>query len=290
MSLACAVTGASGFIGSVIVKVLAGKSADVTALTRHSPSQSCPWRLARKFDAVIHAGAYLPRSYADPSEAAKCLTDNSVATLQLLAAAEQAEVDTFVYLSSGQIYQSGSNALPVPEDFPTFPSVRAPYYLASKLVGDVFADHYRQTGKMRVVTLRPSSVYGPGMVPRGLVPRLADKLRNGGRFVAQDLGNYLVDLVHVDDVAWMAAEAATNPQVHGIYNVGGGDARSTIAIAQLLAAILNKTYDFTDLCNEVRPDMSHQPLDIARAKAIGYRPVSLVAGLESYLQSLGGVR
>jgi nucleoside-diphosphate-sugar epimerase len=275
-----AITGASGFVGSLVETQMKEAGHSTEALKR-------PWQITGQIDALVHCAAYLPSAYNDSAEANKCLMDNSIATLKLLEDAQKAGVKTFVYLSSGQIYKAlpeGSHEWAT-ESSSTFPSSRAPYYLASKLVGDIFVDYFRQSSSMRIVTLRPSSVYGPGMKPKGFLPRITTKIRNGEPIKIEDVGHYLLDLVHVEDVAWLVKEAVTNPSANGIYNVGGGMARPTSILVNILAQLMNKE------CNFEHPSLileaSHAPLDITKAsQELGYKPRQLITGLKSYLESL----
>lgn len=278
-------TGATGFLGRKVIDRLVPEH-DVVAWVR-DPSK-LPSFDARHFDlsqpneidltgtdVFVHCAAYLPKSYEDPTEAAKCLMDNGVATLQLLQAAEKAGVKKFVYVSSGTIYDP--SLWVAREHDRIYPSMRATYYLTSKVVGDIFVAH----SKMDTVILRPSSIYGPGMVPRGFLPRLVEKLKDGS-LKKEDIGNYEIDLVHVNDVAWMTAKSAITESIKGTFNVGGGAEITTFQVAYVLSTILNKPFHLAPM-----PEANgHAILDISFARAVGYNPISLENGLRSYIESL----
>lgn len=279
-------TGATGFLGKVINRQLTEQGYQVISWGRNPTQEN-----ERTFnleqassinlddtDILIHNAAYLPKSYEDPNEAANCLLYNGIATLELLQAAEKAHIQKFVYISSGTIYDPAIWI--ATEKDRMYPSMRAAYYLTSKMVGDIFTSHFGS--KMKTAILRPSSIYGPGMKSRGLVPRVTQKLMNNETITQQDVGNYAVDLVHVADVAWMAVQAATNPNIVGAFNVGGGLEITTPVVAQTLAKILNKQIltDFGESSN------GHAILDIRCAQDSGYQPIDLETGLRSYVESL----
>src|SRR5258708_11134705 len=140
------ITGATGFLGKQIANKLSKQEHHIIAWIRDV--SKFPFLDARYFDLnqiddidlsdtdiIIHNAAYLPKSYEDPSEATKCLMDNGIATLKLLQAAEKAKVKKFIYISSGTIYDP--SLWIAKETDRIYPSMRATYYLTSKLVGDI---------------------------------------------------------------------------------------------------------------------------------------------------------
>lgn len=285
------VTGASGFLGKKLVKLLDSQGHHVIAWMR-DPTMSGYNKDCRNFDleqvdkinlsdsqAIIHCAAYLPDNFEDPSEATKCLVNNGIATLKLLQKAGQDAVKIFIYISSGSIYNWKSQI--ASETDAIYPSTRASYYLASKMVGDVFTDNFSRKSKMRIVILRPSYIYGPGMKPKGLLPNMINKLQKDLPLDLYKIGNYNVDLVHVDDVAWMASQAITDEQIHGTFNIGGGSPVNTVKLANMLANLLVKPKQNS----LIRVD-GHAMLDISKAKSFGYSPRDLEDGLRSYMESI----
>ncbi len=287
-----AVTGATGLVGSTICKKLIQDKHHVIALTRQlsnlSTTESRYFTLEdssnidlKNIDVIVHSAAYLPKDYSDSKEITKCLMNNTVATLNLIEAAASANVSTFIYLSSGNIYDPNSTYIAF-ENSAIYPSMRAPYYLASKAAADSIVEYIRHTCSMRIVTLRPTSIYGVGMGQAGLIPRLVNKLKNN-ILTNNDIGNYKIDLVNVNDVSWMINESIINSDISGIFNVGGGVATSIYNVAKILAGLLKIKYSFKE---ENFYEVSHAMLDITKAKQIGYNPCDLVSGLKSYIESL----
>jgi UDP-glucose 4-epimerase len=279
-----AVTGTTGFIGRRIVSALVARGHVVRALVRAgSQSKVSPeletaiWDLEHGgdpavlagADALVHAGAYKPRSQTDSSEAAIA-----------------AGVPHFAYLSAGNAYRPLQREA-VEEDA-LYPSLRATYYLTSKLCGEIYADHAHQTGRTKVCVLRPSGVYGPGMSEIGLVPILADRLRRGEKATVHDGGRYRVDLVYVDDVA-EATCAAVERVATGMFNVGSGSATSSLELATLLAGLTGRGRAFVEVTEGLDgpPSVGFSALDIGRARReLGFAPRELSSGLAAYLGSL----
>jgi len=90
----CAITGATGFVGSLVKTKMIDAGHYVTFLHR-------PCHLDGNVDVLVHCSAYLPPSYNESSEAQKCLMDNFIATLQLIDQAQSTELKVLVYISSG---------------------------------------------------------------------------------------------------------------------------------------------------------------------------------------------
>lgn len=284
-----AITGASGFLGKYILNKLITDGYNVIPYVRNTSSligAKC-FDLNNAYDielnnidVLIHNAAYLPKSYEDLSEAKQCLINNGIATLHILERAEKHGVKKVIYISSGTIYDQ--SIWMASENDRLYPSMRATSYLTSKLVGDIFVDHFRNKSKLDTVIIRPSSIYGIGMKNAGFICRIINKLKKNEIIKDEDVGNYEVDLVNVDNVAWMVAQAATNEKISGSINVGGGEIITTLDVANILATILNKS----KLNNKPSKTNGHAILNIDRAISFGYEPINIINGLQSYVRSL----
>jgi len=291
MAPVVAVTGSTGFIGRRLVSALPRGEATVRPLTRSelelgdlTPSDiALATRLLEGVDVVCHVGAYIPKDHGDPNTAAMCMQVNALATLALLQASVEAKVRRFVYVSSGNVYRARDVA--VTELDPVYPSARAPFYLASKVAGELYADHYGHGGRLSVAIARVSSVYGPGMIPFGLVPNFTTRLRAGQAIRVQDGGRYRTDLVHVDDVVDGIVRLVSS-DVRGHFNIGAGAAPSTLEIAATLADLLSSDPSLivVEPALDGARSSGFSALDITRARAeLGYAPRTLRTGLRDYL-------
>ena len=182
---------------------------------------------------------------------------------------------------SGNIYRPGVTA--VDEDAPIFPTARAPYYLISKACADFSADAFSREGTVDIAVLRPSAVYGPGLL-RGVIWSFLNQLAAGKKLVIDDGGRYRADLVYVEDVA-QGTVAALHSPARGVFNLGSGATLSSLEIARELARLLQAPSELLD----VRPHVANQPpgfspLDIRRAReAFGYAPREPIQGLADYV-------
>lgn len=292
-----AVTGASGFIGRRVVAAALARGWTVRALVRDPQSLAeagrlsvAPWdardpaaaagHLAG-VDALCHLAAFVPADTGDPSALERCLQVNVLGTLGLLAAAAEAGVPRLVHLASANAYAPASGR--VDEGHPLYPSHRAPYYLTSKVAGEVLVDHWSRAGKLPACILRLASVYGPGM-SGGLVKVFLDRLRAGRAITVQGGGRYGVDLVFADDVvaAILAAVLAT---ATGPFNIGSGVRTTTAELAELLRELTGADRSLVNVeAAGEATDPGFAALDTARARAeLGYRPTDLRTGLARWL-------
>lgn len=302
MKPAMAITGANGFIGRHLTEAALAQGWSVRAMSRNThwlrsltPSANLtihpcdltslqdPEILAG-VDVVCHLAAYVPTDHDDPGNAEDCLLRNAMGTLHLLEAARRADRIHFIYYSGGNSYAHQDRM--AHECDALFPSRHAVYYLASKLVGELYCEHYRLVHGLKTTTLRLSSVYGPGQVT-GVIPRFVERLSAGCPIQIHDGGLHTADLVFVDDIVqatWRVIEHSAS----GVYNIGAGQSHSILEVAQIIAEITCASRDLL----EVQPHNAAIPsgfpgLDVAKARTeLGFEPTPLRAGLERFVASI----
>ncbi len=223
------VTGATGLVGSAIVRALLERKHPVRVLARDperarvlfgSGVEVCSGdlrapeslRLAcQGIEKIYHvAGAVDTHTHGD----AEILDTNVEGTRRLLGAARATGVLRFVYTSSVSVY---GDRLPlgVAEDAPLNP---AGIYGVSKIRAERSVQEAIATG-LRAMIVRPCIVYGPG--DRYFMPQAV-------RFVRlpviplPDGGRHVVDVVHADDLAVAHIQVMEAGQPGGVYNVTDG--------------------------------------------------------------------
>lgn len=242
------VTGATGFIGTHLVRRLANSGAHVLALSRRQsklaglelPIEVCRVsllnferlrRIIERFkpQKVVHLGSVvnLERSY---HIAQKCIDVNMQGTLNLLEALRRTPPDIFIYVSTTEIY--GSGKIPYREEQKECPP--SPYAI-TKLAGEQFCQLYREVFGYPVCILRLSSCYGPGQGPERLIPSIILSCLKA-KPIQINARNQQRDFLYVEDA------------VEGIL-------RSLVkktAVGQLINMGAKKSYRFTDIAKKIK--------------------------------------
>jgi UDP-glucose 4-epimerase len=231
------VTGATGFLGSVVVELL-GRQDEVVAL--HRPGSASPpvagvrWiaqdlaaplsaQLPDHADAVLHLAQ--SRRYREfPEGVVDVYAVNAGMTVELLDYARRAGAATFTYASSGAVYESGPE--PVHEDDAPRPGN---FYAASKRAGELATEQFRS--QLHAHVLRFFFIYGPGQ-RNMFIPGVLGRIRDSQEVTLAGADGIHVNPVYVDDAA--AAVAATLGLADSMtLNVAGPDVVSLREIAEL---------------------------------------------------------
>lgn len=212
------VTGADGFVGSLLVRSMLSRGHQVTAAVRPEASSEQE-RLRREtladvhtislellddrsvreamqldLDAVIHLAAVSSGSEAgrDPLLAWNVNAMGTVRLTRELAAARRKDGDPLLlFVSSAEVYGAGSHAPRVESDAPAPCSP----YAASKLAGEIAVLEAHRRAGLRVVVARPFPHIGPGQDPRFVVPAFAGRIR-----LAKKLGAPVVNVGNLEPV------------------------------------------------------------------------------------------
>lgn len=296
-----AVTGATGLVGRAVLRECARRGHEVIALVRDidhpalregKEVTSRLWHLedAGKLelpdgaDSLMHLAAFIPPRLDVPSFAELCLRLNAVAAGVLVEAAARLGVPHLILASTGSLYVNRGR--PAAESDPVYPAARAPYYLASKLAGEVFASAAARRADVALAILRIASVYGPGIRAESVVARFLNQAAKGE---AHELTRpeHTADFVFVDDVA-RALVTSAERRTTGIMNVGSGQLTS---VAELSRAVLHVFHCATDQRMSdlgASRDLAGFPaLDVAHARGeLGFVPTPLEEGLRLTAQAM----
>jgi len=300
------ITGANGFIGSHVSKLLEAdghqivpidvvpRSPDLSLLRIATPSHIMNVTDAAAFRAlcakeqpthIFHA-AHPPRDET-PTVLDYCYH----AMTNILEAAKALKIKRVVYSSSASIYgqlKKSDGALVKENDavtiYPTY------FYRAAKTVSEWMGNFYKEKHGVDFVALRYSSVYGPG-----LYRSIPFELKKGilGQPCRPFLTRPLDDLIYVDDVAVAVKRALfVDGPLSQAYNIGLDRAY----VSEDLRGAIQKAFPGLQFeigqhpnAAEVAPHRLRSPLDISLAKEdLGWAPTIYleegIAKLAAWLQ------
>lgn len=238
------ITGASGFIGSHLLKAARAAYGDtVTAFSsrvldgRHivyanmKDFSLAPTELALVEEAkvLIHAGAFTPKSGAEANQI-KCCNSNISFTEELLALPWR-NLEKIIFLSTLDVYANCNG--PISETTLTVPTT---LYGMSKLYCERIMGLYATEGSIAMQVLRIGHVYGPGEEQYAkVIPKAIERIISGGDVELWGEGNELRSFIYIHDVVTAILKAVELQEEPGVINVVGGNA---ISIRDLLEKLI----------------------------------------------------
>lgn len=242
------VTGASGFVGQVLVNRLLAEGHHVTALVRPGslPASSSAGKaealshllgsgenlsLPSSLEAVVHLAQ--SRAYrAFPGDSAEMFRVNVAGTQALLEAAAHAGVSRFCLISTGSVYEPFDH--PLIENAPLSPRS---YLGASKLAAEVIA---RPFGVLFALsTLRLFAPYGPGQTER-LIPDLIRRIHQGQPVTLPESGGGMMFApTYVDDICDVIG-VALKESWRDVLNVASPERLSIQDVAETIGRVIGR--------------------------------------------------
>ena len=291
------ITGGAGFIGSHFVRMLLNNDSNyvekVTVFDKFTYSGNpanisesaknpkfdlisgdiCDSSLVKSslkdHDIVVHFAA---ESHVDRSiqSASPFILTNVLGTQILLEAARDLKIDTFIHVSTDEVYgsiESGSWT----EEEPLLPN--SPY-AASKAGSDLVARSFHRTYGMDIRITRCSNNFGTHQYPEKMIPLFVTNLIDGIRVPLYGDGLNIRDWLHVEDHCRGIAAVIEKGKSGEIYNIGGGTELTNIEITHMILKICDKDESFI---NPVADRLGHdRRYSVNWSKShdeLGYSPV-----------------
>lgn len=306
------ITGATGFVGSNILKALIKEDHEITVIASTHTENPIPkvkkvcylgleglnWKEVYGKDVIIHQAANNDTLFSDEGEMYRA---NVFGPIKLFHEALRGGCKKFIYASSTAVY--GSQPAPYKEDETKIKPLNL--YGETKAKFDEFAMKFAEENKVNCIGFRYCNVYGPGEEIKGkrasmiyqLIRQLV-RLRNEGS-IGKSLhatlfkdGEQKRDWIHVDDVVGANMMALHSEGISGIFNCGTGTATSFNQIVEILkemhpdmANLMSVNY-IDNPYEEVY--QNHTECDITKMReAFDYSPhFDITSGIFDYLRKL----
>jgi UDP-glucose 4-epimerase len=232
------VVGGNGFIGSHLVDKLTAIGWDVVVLDlldrrydalprnvnfiRGDLTQTYFVREALdSVNIVYHLAWATIHELANQDPAADVYT-NLIPTIHLLESCREANVDRFIFISSGGTVYGPSNEIPILESHPTNPVTA---YGVSKLAVEKYMQMFYHLYGLDYAILRPSTPFGPRQNPKrrqGAVSVFLYRVANGLPLQVWGDGSVTRDYFYVTDLIDALVDVAVHPLGNNkIFNIGG---------------------------------------------------------------------
>lgn len=274
------VTGATGFIGTHLVRRLNQLSYQVLAISSNAGDIADEKTLTNlpELDMVFHLAGrtYVPESWAETTNFVRVNVDGTANVLEFCRARKA----HLVFLSA---YIYGIPArLPIAESDPIRPN--NPYAL-SKHLAEQICEFYATYRGVKVTVLRPFNVFGPGQQPKFLIPEIVAQVKSGKEICVKDLTPRR-DYIYIDSLVDALVKALRAPEHFDIFNIGSGISFSVKEIIDIVQeearTALPVISEFSTRPQEI-PDVT---ANISRAKdIIGWVPTcSFMEGIRRLLK------
>ncbi len=321
------ITGVAGFIGSNLLETLLRQNQEVIGLDnfatghRHNLEEvrqevsAEQWarfhfiegditdldtcrQACLNVDFVLHQAALgsVPRSLADPIASNHA---NITGFLNMLVAARDAEVSSFVYAASSSTY-GDHPGLPKVEDVigkPLSP------YAVTKYVNELYAEVFARSYGFNTIGLRYFNVFGKRQDPNGayaaVIPRWTAAMIRGDTVHIHGDGETSRDFCYIDNAVQanlLAARSQDSAARNQVYNVAVGQRTTLNELFAALRSTLAQNgvaYHQEPVHGDFRPgDVRHSQADIQKAqRLLGYAPQytvgqGLAAAMPWYVKSL----
>ena len=304
------VTGASGFIGSRLIKSLyknGYKNLRTTSFSRGLREQFdnvehfsgdlrdanfCE-RVSSKVDVVFHCAANTSNALDTKVNPLLHVTPNVEMTVNLMEQSWRNKVRKFMFISSnttypdvGDEYCTEELEVQTPNIYPVYKAVGWMKRYCETLC-DFFSNQIHDP--MQCVIIRPSNAFGPNdkydfekcHVTPANIRKVADNLNP---IPLWGDGTEVRDIIHVDDMVSGFITVAENVDEYDIYNVCFGEGYTVMEVLELLKKI-DKNDNPIEFVNNKAPMIPKRLLSNEKLKKLGWKPkYTLKDGLKESLE------
>lgn len=290
------VAGATGLVGSAIVKTFESKGQSVVGIDRSVVNlldtvATEDFIVTTKPSLIVDAAAIVGGISANNAHPVKFLADNLMIQGNLMRAAHKAGVPEFVFLGSSCSYPRDC-AQPIKEEYlMTGPlETTNSAYAVAKIAGIEMINAYRKEYGTKWISLMPTNLYGPrdnfdlnnSHVLPAFIRRFIEAVESGAKKVTLwGSGAAQREFLHVDDLASAVVLASEKYDSSMPLNIGSGNSLSIKELAQKVAHAAGFRGEIE--WDSTKPDGTpRKTLDISRIKALGWKPaIALDEGIAS---------
>ena len=286
------VTGASGFIGLNLVRLLSDLGAEIMVIDRIQPAERLPnvqfeWADLRHLDKVyeadylIHFAAITNAGFAEryPLDTFEV---NVLGTVNLL---NHVRIKKRVLFPSTALVYKASDR-PISEEAEK--DLTSTYALSKNVGEEVIKFHCQRMGVGHTI-VRFFNIFGPGQLPMYIVPQVLSQIRENNRIEIRN-GTVMRDLLFVDDCIDAVLKLSVTPDAEDtVFNIGSGHIVSILDVAKAaVVASGRQNVEITDLEEKIEYSPTAIMADIDKVQSIidWYPKTVLKEGLKRMWQTM----
>jgi dTDP-glucose 4,6-dehydratase len=271
------ITGADGFIGSHLTEALVRAGHEVKAFVLYNSFNSWGWldqcteiegqfeifsgdirdphgvkAAVNNVDCIMHLAALIaiPYSYHSPDT---YVDTNIKGTLNLLQAARENEIKSFIHTSTSEVYGT-AQFVPITEEHPI--QGQSPYS-ATKIAADQLAYSYFSSFNLPVKIIRPFNTYGPRQSLRAVIPTIITQIASGKESIKLGAVSPTRDFNYVKDtVEGFIAGMESSKGFGDVTNLGSNFEISIDDTVSMIQEIMGKEIEIITDEKRLRPDKS----------------------------------
>jgi dTDP-glucose 4,6-dehydratase len=132
---------------------------------------------------------------------------------------------------------------------------------------------YWTTYQFPVVVTRGSNTYGPNQYPEKFIPLFVTNAIDGQLLPLYGDGRNCRDWLAVEDHCAGIEQAFFHGEPGTVYNVGGGNERENVVVAELILSYLGKPKSLIRLVTDRPGHDRRYAVDCSRLRHLGWRPI-----------------
>jgi len=202
-------------------------------------------------------------------------------TYTLLEVTRKFDIEKFVQISTDEVYGSIENGSFKETDIlnPSSP------YSASKAGADLLVNAYHKTYGTPALITRSSNNYGPYQFPEKLIPVLIINALKNRPLPIYATGENVRDWIHVLDNCRAIDLVSKKGRLGEIFNIGSGNERTNLEIANLILEELNKPKTLIKFVKDRPGHDFRYSLNWEKIKKLGWESrISLIEGLKKTIE------
>jgi dTDP-glucose 4,6-dehydratase len=257
------ITGAAGFIGSNLVKLMLSRYNNLKVIAydkltyagspenlkeiennpnyRFVHGDVCDFNLldyltqSEKVDGIIHLAAesHVDNSYGD---SLIYTVSNILGTHTILEVARKNKIKRICHTSTDEVYGDKLEGS-FKEDAKLNPNNP---YSSTKCGAEMIVSSYWKTYQMPIVTVRGNNVYGPFQYPEKIIPKFTTMLMENRRVPMHGTGKYIRTYIYVTDFCDAIDTVFQKGKEGEIYNIGTKDEISNLDLTKKILKRLGK--------------------------------------------------